>query len=53
MDLIERVAEAMFNAPDPRDPEQLYDFWPPCHPDDREWWMSRAQAAVEEIRRQS
>lgn len=42
MDLIERVAKAMYEAPY----EDDACVWPPRHPDDRAWWMTRAQAAV-------
>lgn len=46
MDLINHVAAAMFNAPDPTDPDAPFDPWPPSHPDDLAWWLTRAQAAI-------
>lgn len=45
-ELIERVAKAMFEAPDPDDPEASVCPWPPKHPDDLAWWISRARAAI-------
>lgn len=50
MDLTERVAKAMFEAPDPSDPDAPLDPWPPSHPEDLAWWISRAQAAVNAIK---
>ena len=32
MDLIERVAAAMYRAPDPDDPDATVCVWPPSHP---------------------
>lgn len=49
-DLIERVAKAMFEAPDPDDPEETVCPWPPNHPDDLAWWITRAQAAINTIK---
>lgn len=50
MPLTERVAAAMYDAPDPSDPLHVpADRWPPSHPDDVAWWMTRAQAAINTI----
>lgn len=50
MDLVERVAAAMYEAPDPDDPENTLCPWPPSHPTDRAWWMSRARVAIETLK---
>lgn len=56
MDLIERVAAAMYNAPDPcscaacDDPDATVCVWPPSHPIDLAWWLSRAKAAINAIK---
>ncbi|WP_315106271.1 hypothetical protein [uncultured Microbacterium sp.] len=49
-ELIERVAAAMFEAPAPDEPDAPKTPWPPKHPDDLAWWLSRAQVAVNTIR---
>ena len=49
MDLVERVAAAMYEAPDPADPNAPVTTWPPTHPDDLAWWLTRAQAAINAI----
>ncbi|MGW9268365.1 hypothetical protein [Microbacterium sp. NPDC055599] len=49
-ELIERVARAMYEAPDPDDPEETICPWPPTQPDDHAWWISRAQVAVNTIK---
>lgn len=38
-----RVAKTMYEAPYNNESGSV---WPPRHPDDRAWWMTRAQAAV-------
>mgnify|MGYP003437599197 FL=1 len=48
--MVGRVAAAMYNAPDPNDPDAPSDPWPPSHLNDLAWWMTRAQAAVHTIR---
>lgn len=48
-ELIERVAAAMYEAPDPDDPEETICPWPPTQTDDRAWWISRAQVAIRVI----
>lgn len=50
MDLTERVAAAMFNAPDPTGPEERSYSWPPENPDDVAWWLTRAKAAINAIK---
>lgn len=45
-----RVAAAMFNTPDPTDPEERTYSWPPSHPDDVAWWLTRAQAAINAVK---
>lgn len=50
MDLIERVAAAMYRAPDPDDPDATVCVWPPSHPIDVAWWLSRAEAAINTIK---
>lgn len=49
-DLIERVAAAMYEAPAPDDPNTPVSPWPPRHPDDLAWWITRAQAAINTIK---
>lgn len=49
-DLIERVAAAMYEAPAPDEPDAPKTPWPPKHPDDRAWWITRAQAAINTIK---
>ncbi|MEW2011514.1 hypothetical protein AB0300_18825 [Microbacterium sp. NPDC078814] len=49
-DLTNRVAAAMFEAPDPDDPEETVCPWPPNHPGDLAWWISRAQVAINTIK---
>lgn len=44
--LTERVARAIFEAPDPDDPDAPFDPWPPSNPIDRQWFETRAQAAI-------
>ena len=44
MGRVERVAKAMYEAPIDGEP----DVWPPEHPDDRAFWISRAVAAFDE-----
>lgn len=48
-DLIVRVAAAMYEAPAPDEPNTPKTPWPPKHPDDRAWWITRAQAAINTI----
>lgn len=50
MDLIERVAAAMYTTPDPNDPDAPIAPWPPTHPDDHAWWMTHAKAAINAIK---
>lgn len=50
---IERVAAAMFNAPDPDEPAAKNLTWPPTHPDDLAWWLTRAEAAINAIKEPS
>lgn len=50
MNMVERVAAAMFNAPDPADPDWVGSQWPPSHPDDRVWWLTRAEAAINALK---
>ena len=45
--LIERVAKSMYEAPYDEEPASV---WPPRHPVDLAWWMSRAQIAVDTIK---
>lgn len=47
MELIEKVAAAMFESPHPDDVEGTANSWPPNHPDDRAWWINLATVAVE------
>lgn len=47
---IERVAAAMFNAPDPAEPDHIGSQWPPSHPEDHAWWLSRAEAAINALK---
>lgn len=49
MTLVERVAAAMYEAPDP-DGTPSSTTWPPRHPDDRAWWVTRAEAALEALK---
>ncbi|QWY84624.1 hypothetical protein QEH34_gp42 [Microbacterium phage Footloose] len=48
-DLVERVAKAMYEAPAPGEPDAAKTPWPPAHPDDLAWWISRAQVAINTI----
>jgi hypothetical protein len=41
----ERIAKAMYEAPDPDESESSTP-WPPSHPEDLAWWLSRADAAL-------
>lgn len=41
---VERVAKAMYEAPDPDTGETS--VWPPKHPEDRAWWLAIAEAAI-------
>lgn len=43
-DMRERVARAMFEAPDSY--SDHVSVWPPSHPDDLAFWLSRADAAL-------
>lgn len=45
-----RVAAAMYNAPDPDEPAAKNLTWPPSHPEDLAWWMTRAEAAINAIK---
>ena len=40
----ERVAKAMYEAPAYDDP--TVGEWPPEHPEDLEYWLTRADAAI-------
>lgn len=44
------VAAAMYEAPDPAEPEIAKTPWPPTHPEDLAWWLTRAQAAINAIK---
>lgn len=44
-----RVAKAMYEAPAPDEPDAPKTPWPPAHPDDHAWWITRAQAAINTI----
>lgn len=50
MDLIERVALAMYETPDPTEPEYAGSQWPPTHPEDLARWLSWAKAAINAIK---
>lgn len=50
MNALELIAAAMYAAPDPCDPDETVSAWPPSHPDDLAWWLSRAQAAVDVLK---
>ena len=50
MDMVERVAAAMFEAPDPAEPDAPVTPWPPKHPDDLAWWLTRAQTAINTLK---
>jgi hypothetical protein len=52
MDLTERVAKAIFEAPDPDDPAAPFDPWPPRNPVDRQWFETRAVAAIEALQKE-
>lgn len=43
------VARAMFEAPDPTELGYVASPWPPSHPDDFVWWLTRAKAAINAI----
>ncbi|WP_341945677.1 hypothetical protein [Microbacterium sp. LWH11-1.2] len=50
MSLIDRVAAAMYEAPAPDDePGTPVTEWPPAHPEDLAWWITRAQAAIDAV----
>jgi hypothetical protein len=46
---IEEIARAMYEAPAPDETEGA--VWPPGHPEDVGWWMSRAAALMPLVRR--
>lgn len=48
MDVVE-FARAMYEAPAPDEAEGA--VWPPGHPEDVGWWMSRAAAVMPLVRR--
>jgi hypothetical protein len=48
MDAVE-IARAMYEAPAPDETEGA--VWPPSHPEDVGWWMSRAAAIMPLVRR--
>lgn len=48
MNLVERVAAAMYETPDPGD-DEVFSTWPPTHPEDLAWWLTRAQTAIDTI----
>lgn len=48
MDVVE-IARAMYEAPAPDETEGA--VWPPGHPEDVAWWMSRATAVMPMVRR--
>ncbi len=50
---IERVAAAMFNAPDPAEPDYTGSQWPPSHPEDLAWWLNLAEAAIDALKEPS
>ena len=50
MDAVEHVAKAMYEAPAPDEPDAPQTPWPPTHPDDLAWWLTRAQAALEALK---
>lgn len=50
MNLVERVAVAMYEAPDPADPNVPAIPWPPAHEEDLAWWLNLAQTAINTIK---
>ena len=50
MNLTERVAAAMYETPDPADPNLLVPPWPPTHEEDLAWWLTLAQTAINTIK---
>lgn len=44
MNIRERLAKAMYEAPYDNEPADAE--WPPSHPEDRKWWLSRADAVL-------
>lgn len=52
MRLIERVAAAMYETPDPTEPDFEPSKWPPTHREDRAWWMAHATAAFNAVQQE-
>ncbi len=48
--IVEKVAAAMYEAPAPFEAGEQIPSWPPSHPDDTAWWVSRAVAAIDAVR---
>lgn len=46
----ERLAKAMYEAPYADELAEDVEPWPPSHPEDREWWLSRADAVLPILR---
>lgn len=48
-DLVRSTAKAMYEAPDPDEPDYVPTPWPPRHPDDERYWLGLATAAVSHL----
>lgn len=49
-ELVESVAKAMYEAPDPSEPDYMPSAWPPAHPDDRAYMLNMAKCAIDAVR---
>ena len=49
-ELVEYVAKAMYESPDPLDETYEPEPWPPSHPDDRAYMLNMAEHAIRAVR---